>query len=157
MLKISAKLSVRLSLTVAILFLAALVGACFFAPYLSDLILQLPEGLIAEPPVTAYTFWFLLAVIYVLIATAAVAALFMIRLLIRVNKGLVFTDASVSLLRGVSWCCMLGSLLFVLLGIYVQLALPIAFVALFVGMCLRVVKNVIEEAVAIKSENDLTV
>lgn len=157
MLKISAKLSVRLSLVVAILFLVALAGACFFVPYLADLILRLPEGIIAEPPVTEYTLWFLMTVIYILIATAAVATLFMIRLLVRVNQGLVFTATSVSMLRGVSWCCMLGSVLFVLLGIYVQLALPVAFVALFVGMCLRVVKNVIEEAVEIKSENDLTV
>jgi hypothetical protein len=47
--------------------------------------------------------------------------------------------------------------LFALLGWYFRLALAVGFVAVFVGLCLRVVKNVIEEATLIKSENDLTV
>ena len=33
----------------------------------------------------------------------------------------------------------------------------LAFVAILLGLCLRVVKNVIEEATEIKAENDLTV
>jgi hypothetical protein len=33
----------------------------------------------------------------------------------------------------------------------------IAFAALLLGLCLRVVKNVIEEATEIKRENDFTV
>ena len=36
-------------------------------------------------------------------------------------------------------------------------ALALAFTAALLGLCLRVVKNVIEEATAIKAENDLTV
>ena len=33
----------------------------------------------------------------------------------------------------------------------------LAFAAVFLGICLRVVKNVLEEGAEIKSENDLTV
>ena len=40
---------------------------------------------------------------------------------------------------------------------YYLVALVLAFTAALLGLCLRVVKNVIEEATAIKSENDLTV
>ena len=47
--------------------------------------------------------------------------------------------------------------MFVLLGLYFPLSFAVAFVAVFVGLCLRVVKNVLEEAVVLKSENDLTV
>jgi hypothetical protein len=33
----------------------------------------------------------------------------------------------------------------------------VAFAGIFLGLCVRVVKNVIEEATEIKAENDLTV
>ena len=94
---------------------------------------------------------------YVLLLVVALADVLSIRLLLRVRKGDVFTGKSVSLIRGISWCCILLCLAFLLLGIYFQLALIMAFLALFLGICLRVVKNVIEEATLIKSENDLTV
>ncbi len=157
MLKLSTKHSVRVSLIIAVLFLAALVGSCFFASYVADIILSLPEGIVAEPAVTENTPLFLTGVIYAIIATAAVATVCMICLLLRIHRGLVFTAPSIALLRAVSWCCMLGCIFFALIGIYAQLALPVAFVALFVGLCLRVVKNVVQEAAEIKSENDLTV
>ena len=83
------------------------------------------------------------------------ALLFMI--LKRVKGGKVFTAETVSLIRGVSYCCFLVGLLFALLGIYFQLAFIVAFMAAFLGICLRVVKNVIEEATEIKAENELTV
>lgn len=81
----------------------------------------------------------------------------MFRLLRLVQKGQVFTAVSISSLRGISWCCVFAGLLFVLLGWYFPLSLAVGFVAVFVGLCLRVMKNVIEEATVIKSENDLTV
>ena len=81
----------------------------------------------------------------------------MFLLLLRVRAGNVFTMKSVALIRGVSWCCMLLGLIFGLLGIYFQLAFIVAFAGIFLGICLRVTKNVIEQATIIKSENDLTV
>lgn len=68
-----------------------------------------------------------------------------------------FTPASVALIRGVSWCCFLLCLVFGVLGKYFLLAYVVALAAVFLGLCLRVVKNVIEEATEIKMENDLTV
>ena len=47
--------------------------------------------------------------------------------------------------------------LFVVLGYYFKLAVVVAVAAIFLGLCLRVVKNVIEKATEIKAENDLTV
>ena len=79
------------------------------------------------------------------------------KLLKRVNDGLVFTEISVALIRYISWFCFIICAAFCVLGIYFQLAFIVAFVALVLGTCLRVVKNVIEEATEIKSENDLTV
>ena len=40
---------------------------------------------------------------------------------------------------------------------FVMVGLMLAFVSAFLGLCLRVVKNVIEEGTEIKAENDMTV
>ena len=79
-------------------------------------------------------------------------------LLLRVREGKVFTAESVGLISGISWGCYLVAGVFCGLAAYFTfVALLVAFVAAFLGLCLRVVKNVIEEATEIKAENDMTV
>lgn len=78
-------------------------------------------------------------------------------LLLRVRKSLVFTEKSVSFIRFVSWGCLFLSALFALAQYFHPMAFIGALAAAFLGLCLRVVKNVVETATAIKDENDLTV
>ena len=97
------------------------------------------------------------AVGYCVLALAMLADVLLFRLLLLVRAGEVFTSRSIALIRGVSWCAIGVSLLFLVVSIYYLIALALAFTAVLLGLCLRVVKNVIEEATAIKAENDLTV
>ena len=97
------------------------------------------------------------AVGYCVVLLAMLADYLLFRLLLLVRAGEVFTARAVSLIRGVSWCALAISLLFLLATSYFLIALALAFTAALLGLCLRVVKNVIEEATAIKAENDLTV
>lgn len=94
---------------------------------------------------------------YVGIAAIALAVGMLFVLLLRVKVGKVFTDKSVALIRGVSWACYLLTLSFIGIGFTYNLSFAAAFLAVFLGLCLRVVKNVLEEACRIKDENDLTV
>ena len=94
---------------------------------------------------------------YLILFFALLAALTLIRLLLLVRVGSVFTAKAVSCIRGVSWCAFAIALVFLGMTWYYLVALVLAFTAALLGLCLRVVKNVIEEATAIKSENDLTV
>ena len=149
MLKISSKLSVRISLTLTAVFLAALAVGAVAMPWIAYSMMHMPQDKVGE------TLVFLL--VYAILAAGGVAGVLMLRLLRLVQKGQVFTVTSISSLRGVSWCCVLAGFLFALLGWYFPLSLAVGFVAVFVGLCLRVMKNVLEEATAIKSENDLTV
>ena len=149
MLKISEKLSAKISMILAVLFLIAVAAAMVCMPWLAFSMIHMPK----EQPHIALVF----VLVYGILVLAAVAGVLMLRLLRRIRGGEVFTDKSVAHLRGVSWCCVLAGGLFVLLGLYFPLSFAVAFVAVFVGLCLRVVKNVLEEAVVIKSENDLTV
>lgn len=73
------------------------------------------------------------------------------------HNGLVFTEISVSIIRFVSWCCLILAAIILFAQVFHPTAFIFALAVAFLGICLRVVKNVIEAATAIKNENDLTV
>lgn len=157
MLKISNKVSINISLAVAFVFMAACVFAALIMPPLVEMLINLPDNIGNRGDITQGGRIFVLVLSYVMLCVLALADTFMIMLLTRVKKSLVFTGKSIALIRGISWCCFAICLVFALLGIYFQLSFILAFFAVFLGISLRVVKNVIEEAAEIKSENDLTV
>ena len=157
MFKISRKLSVWLSIVLAVLFMIALVCGAFIMPRLVQTLIDLPDTSGIRQNITAGGQTFVMALSYGLLAVCALADILLFILLLRVRKGLVFTAESAALIRGVSWCGIVLGLLFGLLGLYFELSLALAFAGFFLGLCLRGVKNVIEEATAIKEENDLTV
>ena len=157
MLKISNKVSINISLTVAAVFMLACIFSAFIMPPLVEMLINLPDNVGNRGDITAGGRAFVLVLAYVMLAILALADAFMIMLLLRVKKSLIFSSKSIALIRGISWCCFAICIVFALLGIYFQLSFILAFFAVFLGISLRVVKNVIEEATEIKSENDLTV
>lgn len=152
MLHISRAASVILSLVLTVLFFLVLVACLFIMPGFVRLILPASLHAVSGGDTVLIT-----AVGYFILAFAMLADVLLFRLLLLVRSGEVFTSLSVSLIRGVSWCAVAVSLLFLLVVRYYLIALALAFTAVLLGLCLRVVKNVIEEATAIKAENDLTV
>lgn len=157
MLKISPKLSTNISLVVAAVFMAACVFSAFIMPPLVEMLINLPDNIGNRGDINAFGRGLVLAMAYVMLSILMLADILMIVLLLRVRKGLVFSSKSIACIRGISWCCFMISVVFMVLGIYFQLSFILAFFAVFLGISLRVVKNVIEEATEIKSENDLTV
>lgn len=157
MLKISNKVSINISLAVAAVFMLACIFSAFIMPSLVEMLINLPDNVGNRGDITAGGRVFVLVLAYVMLAILALADAFMILLLLRVKKSLVFSSKSIGLIRAISWCCFAICIVFALLGIYFQLSFILAFFAVFLGISLRVVKNVIEEATEIKSENDLTV
>ena len=94
---------------------------------------------------------------YAMVFVAYVAVGLLFFLLRAVLREAVFSKTATNLLSAVSWCAFVEGILFLPLGIYFQLAFAAAVAAFFIGLCLRVVKNVIEEAARIKAENDFTI
>lgn len=91
-------------------------------------------------------------------------------LLINVKKEMVFNEKNVKLLRIISWACFyagsVGILSFVIVFIkYLflpailipSIVLVLAVAEMFMGLVVRVVKNVFEAAIEIKEENELTI
>lgn len=69
----------------------------------------------------------------------------------------VFTDQNTKCLRIISWCCIFVGMTFLFFGLWRFVFGFAAFFAFFMGFIMRVLKNVFEKAVEIKSENDFTI
>ncbi len=157
MLKIKSNHSISLSIILSVLFFIGCVVGAFFMPSLTETFIKIADNVGSPAVITDGGRFLILALAYAVLAIFIFADSLLFSLLLRVRAGLVFTEKSVALIRGVAWCCLLLGAVFCGLGFYFQLAFIVAFAAIFLGLCLRVVKNVIEEATEIKSENDLTV
>ncbi|MBE6903173.1 MAG: DUF2975 domain-containing protein [Ruminococcaceae bacterium] len=156
MLKIPSKLSILLSLVISVTFFIVCIGGAFFMPPLVENLINAREYIGNNLDFTINQA-FTLTLAYIILAVAMLADVLLFFLLLRVRANKIFTYQSVSLIRGVSWCCFLISAVFGILGIYFYISFIVFFVGVFLGLCLRIVKNVIEEATQIKEENDFTV
>lgn len=157
MLKIPSKLSITISIAVSVAFFALCIGLGFYMPEFAELMIQAVNDL-GITKVESSDENIILGLAYVALVFIALIDILLFMLLMKVKAGKVFTAESVGLIRGISWGCYLVAGVFCGLSAYFTfVALLVAFVAAFLGLCLRVVKNVIEEATEIKAENDMTV
>lgn len=85
------------------------------------------------------------------------ALLWLHKLLFNIRSERVFIDENVTLLRRISWCCFLAAAITLVSSRFYLVFLLISIASAFMGLILRVVKNVIQQAVAIKAENELTI
>lgn len=157
MLKVSKKLSTTLSLGLAVFFFVCCVAGLFVLPALTEMLISLPDNIGNRGDITPAGHTVSLICAYCIVLVMMLADFLLFRLLLKVRKSEVFTDGSVSLIRGVSWCCLGLCVPFGVLGIYFQLSWIVCLMAVFLGLCLRVCKNAFEEATQIKQENDLTI
>ncbi|MBQ8397324.1 MAG: DUF2975 domain-containing protein [Clostridia bacterium] len=157
--RVSRRASTMLSYALSLITLPILVVITILLPRILRLYVQVvytPEmaaspNLMERIPVTLWI------VIYVGVAIAYLADGAMLVLLGRVRHEQVFTDRSVACLRILSWCCIGEAVCFFYVGFYFRFSFAVSFAAFFIGAALRVVKNVVEEATAIKAENDFTI
>ena len=148
--KISKNASVTLSLICCAVGFLGLIAIAVLLPF------ALPKG--NGGPYDGQYIGRMLPMSYLMLVPVGVADGFLVKLLLLVRRRQVFTDGAVSCLRTISWCCFIEAGLFVVIGVlFFGIDLILAFVAGFLGLVLRVVKNVIEEAVSLKAENDFTI
>ena len=157
MLRKSNKTSVVITLVISVLLLAALCVLVFWLPMVVESMIRVPDNIGNRAEITDLQHALVLTDAYAMLAGAVLAVILSIFLLREVMLERVFSVRATYLIGAISWCCFAEGLLFLLLGTVFQLAVGAAVAACFVGFCLRVVKNVIEEATRIKSENDFTI
>ena len=155
MLKISKSTSTAISLMLAHALLAILL---FFAIVMPLVIESAPIMMGVKAYFTekggdvVFWIWF-----YLLMVSGAACCVALIAILKRVQRELVFTVKTVSYIRWLSWGCMFIAAVCLGVVYYFHMAYLLTLAAGFLGLCLRVVKNVLETATEIKNENDLTV
>ncbi len=88
----------------------------------------------------------------------ALAALWNLHLLLRnISRDQVFIPRNTSCLRRISWICMAAGAALMIFGLWSSIFAFIGMAAVMFGLIMRVLKNVFEKAVEIKSENDFTI
>ena len=86
-----------------------------------------------------------------------IAYLCLVHLLLNIRKKMVFVKKNADYLYTISWCAYAVCLLFLVMGFWRPLAFVVSFAAFFIGVVLRVVKNVFRQAIAIREENEYTI
>lgn len=94
---------------------------------------------------------------YTACVPASVALWGLDKLLGNIEKGEVFIAENVNIMRVLSWRCIVAAAICLISSSYYMPFLILAAAAGFVGLILRVVKNVFAQAVEIKEYNDFTI
>lgn len=155
MFKISTKHSVNVSIVLAVLFFGVIIAGLVILPGFVSAAMEFPTPRMENT--TGLDKNLILSLGYIALAIVTVIDVMLLKLLFRVKVDLVFTPESISLIRLIAWCVVLLGLVFLVLGWYFLISFFAAFACVFLGICLRVVKNVIEKATEIKNENDYTI
>ncbi len=78
-------------------------------------------------------------------------------LLHRIERDEVFVPRNVESLRRISWSCIAGGLICFVSGFYYIPWFVVALAAAFMGLIVRIVKNMVAQAVELKSDSDFTI
>ena len=79
------------------------------------------------------------------------------QLLQNIRAQLVFDARNVRLLRQVSWCCVGAGAVCLVSCLYYLPFIAVAIAAGFMALIVRIVKNIFQQAIDMKSELDLTI
>ena len=134
-----------LFLLIVILFTAHIIADWFG-------VISVGKGLIKSGLVTAVTI-----MIYICDLFAIIAVYHLRKLLSNIANNEVFTQQNSRCLRIISWCIVFAGITFIIFSLWRFEFLFAAFFAMFLGLVMRVLKNVFEKAVELKSENDFTI
>lgn len=141
--------SLKLSriLTTAVLVLAC--GILFLIP----IITQWYDDVSGKEPIMP-----VLTVCFYLCDIIAILALWELNVLLKnISKQELFTERNTKCVRIISWCLFGVAAVFAGLSFWRLLALLVAVIAAFVGLILRVVKNMLATAAEMREENDYTI
>jgi len=143
--------SLVLSKICVFLFMALLLTCMILAPRLVDWLIWM-----SIQARTAGKALFL-ATIYTGCVPAAALLVSLYILLHRIDTKRVFMKENIACLRHISWCCFAGAVICLVSALYYVPWLAIGVAAAFMGLIVRVVKNVVAKAVSLQDDADFTI
>lgn len=144
------KRSIGLTKFCILVFFAALIAVVVTGPWLTRWYVEYNH---AAPGSEV----FFLATVYIGSVPAAYLLYNLLRLLRRIEADQVFVAENVECLRRISWTCFVGAGVALASGFYYLSWLFIFVAAAFMGLIVRVVKNIVAQAVALKDDADYTI
>lgn len=145
------KKSITLSKFCVLAFSAMLIGIALSAPWIVNRFLDFSRAdLVGKEN-------FFLSTIYSGSIPAAVLLYCLYRLLHSIEHEEVFISANVEYLRRISWCCFAGAIICFASTPYYFPWIFVAVAAAFMGLIVRVIKNIIAQAVELKKESEYTI
>lgn len=154
---IKRKTSAYISLVICCFFAAVLAVWLFTFPAFFNWFYIIYHNISAESAAAHIAVRTVVPAFYVCAPFAGLALYLLIRLLLNIIKDNTFIMKNVKYLRYVSWCCYAVCLITLLSGIRYMPLVIIAAATGVVGTLLRVVKNLMQSAVELKEENELTI
>lgn len=151
------KKSVTLSIMVCFIFVAVLTACLFLGPLAVKLWFTIYRGWNVDGDALSKMTTLFCACFYPCSLFAYITLYSLLKLLFNIKADKIFIPANVNFLRIISWCCFIVSFITLIGGVFYIPFCCVAIAAAFVGLMLRVVKNVMQNAVEIKSENELTI
>ena len=150
------KMSTTLSIAVCSAVSAAMLAALFAMPFLFDAYYEgyrrITDAELLRNMKTAFIICFYPSEVF-----GGIAMYSLIRLLINIRRDNTFIRKNVLYLFTISWCCFAVAVICLAGGFRYIPMLVIAVASAFMGVILRVVKNVMQSAVELQQENDLTI
>jgi len=143
--------SIRLSRICVLVFSLMLAGVALSAPWLVRWFLDFSRAELAGKE------GFFFTTIYLGSLPAAMLLHKLYRLLRHLEMGQVFIQANVEDLRRISWCSFAGALICLISSLYYIPWIFVAVAAAFMGLIVRVIKNVFAQAVELQNESELTI
>lgn len=144
--------SVTLSLVLVRIVFALIIVSCFIGPYIVKIY---DQGIIKLTGQSVFVP--LIVTLYCSAVPATLLVIALDRLISNIKRGDVFTAKNVTMLRVISYCCFAASVIFIYFSFIRPFAWLIVAAAAFFGLILRAIKNVFEQAIEIKEENDFTI
>ncbi len=151
------KRSVTLSIVVCFIFTIILTLGLFLGPWVVAQWLSVSRGLSVALPTIKEILTIFCVCFYPCSVFAYITLYSLLRLLFNIKTDGIFIPQNTKYLRRISWCCFAVAAITFIGGLFYIPFLFIAVAAAFVGLMLRVVKNVMQSAVEIKAENELTI
>ena len=100
---------------------------------------------------------FLIFMTYLAIPAGWGALVLLYKILFNVREKKVFVDENVKYLTALSWLCFYVGIISIVGAINFVAFVLVSLAALFIGLIIRVVRNIIEEAILLKEDSDLTI
>lgn len=143
--------SVLLSQIGVLFFAGVLLVVAFSAPWLVRWLIDFSRADLQGTEVLFFV------TIYIGFVPAAVLLYSLFRLLRRVTAKQMFLSENVKHLRHISWSCFLGAAVSLLSTLYYLPWLLVALPAVFAGLIVRVIRNVVALGVELQNEADHTI